>query len=175
MHTAHSRRAAHAHTRSGTQPQRLHACVHHLPNKAISKRERIERAFRGAPCGTGALDRRCRCREYTHVARSALATRLPSASSSSSPVLVADVVGDGSLGPRPGRGLTLWLKGLRGGCSVRTAFPTTKVTLAACHDSYTPRLARTSAGAPVVQGPLEWGSWGCNAARGRCSGQLRST
>jgi hypothetical protein len=25
------------------------------------------------------------------------------------------------------RGLTLWLRGLRGGCSVRTAFPTTKI------------------------------------------------
>ena len=41
-------------------------------------------------------------------------------------------------------------------------------------DSTTPRLARTSAGAPGIQGPLEWGSWGFNAARGRCSGQLRS-
>jgi hypothetical protein len=30
----------------------------------------------------------------------------------------------------------------------------------------TPRLARTSAGAPGVQGPPEWGSWGFNAARG---------
>jgi hypothetical protein len=37
-----------------------------------------------------------------------------------------------------------------------------------------PRLARTSAGTPEVQGPLEWGSCGFNAARGRCSGQLRS-
>jgi hypothetical protein len=27
---------------------------------------------------------------------------------------------------------------------------------------------------PGVQGPLEWGSWGFNAARGRCFGQLRS-
>jgi hypothetical protein len=41
-------------------------------------------------------------------------------------------------------------------------------------DSTTPRRARTSAGAPGVQGPLEWGSWGFNAARGRCSEQLRS-
>jgi hypothetical protein len=60
---------------------------------------------------------------------------------------------------------------------VRTTFPTTKITpAAACHDSTTatPRLARTSAGAPGVQGPLEWGSWGFNVARGRCSGQLRS-
>jgi hypothetical protein len=46
---------------------------------------------------------------------------------------------------------------------------------AACHDSMTPRLARTSAGAPGLQGPLDWGSWGFNAARGRCSGQLRSS
>jgi hypothetical protein len=40
----------------------------------------------------------------------------------------------------------------------------------------TPRLARTSAGAgaPGVQGPLERGSCGFNAARGRCSGQLCS-
>jgi hypothetical protein len=47
---------------------------------------------------------------------------------------------------------------------------------ATCRDSTTatPRLARTSAGAPGAQGPLEWGSWGFNAARGRCSGQLRS-
>jgi hypothetical protein len=33
----------------------------------------------------------------------------------------------------PSRGLTSWLRGLRGGCSVRTTFPTTKTTPAACH------------------------------------------
>jgi hypothetical protein len=37
-------------------------------------------------------------------------------------------------------------------------------------DSTTPRLARTSAGAPGVQGPLEWGSWGFNAAQGAVPG-----
>jgi hypothetical protein len=44
------------------------------------------------------------------------------------------------LGPRPARGLALWLRGLRGGggCSVRTTFPTTKITPAACHDPMTP-------------------------------------
>jgi hypothetical protein len=62
---------------------------------------------------------------------------------------------------------------------VRTAFPTPKIwllQLATCHDSATttPRPAKTSVGAPGVQGPLEWGSWGFNAARGRCSGQLCS-
>jgi hypothetical protein len=57
--------------------------------------------------------------------------------------------------------------------------------LATCHDrdstttttTTTPRLARTSAGAgapPGVQGPPERGSCGFNAARGRCSGELRS-
>jgi hypothetical protein len=34
----------------------------------------------------------------------------------------------------PSRGLALWLRGLRGGCGVRTAFPTTKIAPAACHD-----------------------------------------
>jgi hypothetical protein len=67
----------------------------------------------------------------------------------------------------PSWGLTLRLRGHRGGCSVRSTFPTTKTTPAACHDLTTPRLARTSAGAPGVQGPLERGSWGCNAAQGR--------
>jgi hypothetical protein len=33
----------------------------------------------------------------------------------------------------PSRGLALWPRGLRGGCSVRTTFPTTKITPAACH------------------------------------------
>jgi hypothetical protein len=75
-----------------------------------------------------------------------------------------------ALGPVPGvdvmaKGLT----GLRGGCCVRTTFPTTKATPAACHASTTttPRpVARTPARAPGVPGPLEWGSWGSNAARG---------
>ena len=64
----------------------------------------------------------------------------------------------------------------------RTTFPppsTTKIAHAACHDpdstttTTTPRPARTSALGGSAQGPLEWGSWDVNAARGRCSGLLR--
>jgi hypothetical protein len=77
------------------------------------------------------------------------------------------------------RGLALWLRGLRGGSSVRTAFLTTKIAPAACHlprphDHDSTTREDLSAGAPGAQGPLEWGSWGFGAARGRCSGQLRS-
>jgi hypothetical protein len=92
----------------------------------------------------------------------------------------------------PSRGLMLWLRGIRGGCSVRTTFSTTVLFIywtPRLHDAGrmrtsvgapgAPRLhdagrARTSVGAPGAQGPLEWGSWGFNAARGRCSGQHRS-
>ena len=42
------------------------------------------------------------------------------------------------------------------------------------HNSTTREDLAAGAGAPGAQGPLEWGSWGFNAARGRCSGQLRS-
>jgi hypothetical protein len=79
------------------------------------------------------------------------------------------------LGPVPG--VDVMAKGPQGWvqCEDRPPYMyTTKITPAACHDSTTPRLARTSAGAPGVQGPLEWGFWGFNAARGRCSGQLHS-
>jgi hypothetical protein len=46
--------------------------------------------------------------------------------------------------------------------------------LHADHNSTTREDLAAGAGAPGVKGPLEWGSWGFNAARGRCSGQLRS-
>jgi hypothetical protein len=64
----------------------------------------------------------------------------------------------------PSRGLTLWPRGLRGGCSARTTSPTTKVALSACHLPFatTPRPTMTSAGAPGVQCPLGWGAWGFN-------------
>ena len=42
------------------------------------------------------------------------------------------------------------------------------------HNCTTREDLAAGAGAPGAQGPLEWGSWGFNAARGRCSGQLRS-
>jgi hypothetical protein len=42
------------------------------------------------------------------------------------------------------------------------------------HNSTTREDLAVGAGAPGAKGPLEWGSWGFNAARGRCSGQLRS-
>jgi hypothetical protein len=84
----------------------------------------------------------------------------------------------------PVTGLALWLRDLRGvggGCSVRTAFPTSKVTPgwpaaalpARLHDRDSATREDLGGGARGP-GQLEWCSWGFNAARGRCSGQLRS-
>ena len=62
----------------------------------------------------------------------------------------------------PSRGLALWLRGLRGWCSVSTTSPATKTTPAACHDPTTPRLARTCSAARA----------GCPGPRARSNGAL---
>jgi hypothetical protein len=56
-----------------------------------------------------------------------------------------------------------------------------KINLPRLHDHDLPRLHDHDSttrenldGGARVQGPLEWGSWGVNAARGCCFGQLRS-
>jgi hypothetical protein len=61
-------------------------------------------------------------------------------------------------------------------CEDRRAFPTAyrdsscSLPLPRLHDhnSTTREDLAAGVGAPGVKGPLEWGSWGLNAARGRC-------